>query len=106
MGENTAHLGKRKVETKNLNFDIFYKYKDKKSYLIFLISKYQLVNFQYICNIKKNKFKPKNIMKLSTCIKQTRKAAKSLKIDTNSLEITAKEEDSTTVDAQDIILLF
>lgn len=94
------------MEARNLNFDIFYKYEDEKSHLVPLIRKYRLVNIQYICDIKKNKFKSKNIMKFSTSVRRTRKAAKSLKINTNGLEIEAKEEDSTTVDAKDIIPLF
>ena len=61
---------------------------------------------QYIYDIKKNKFKSKNIMKLSTSIRYTRKAAKSLKIGTNSLEIEAKEKDCTIADAKSIIPLF
>lgn len=51
---------------------------------------YQLVDIQYISNIEKNKFKLKNIMKLSTNIRRTRKAAKSLKISINNFEIEAK----------------
>ena len=44
-------------------------------------------------------------MKLSTNVRRIRKAAKSLKIDTSSLEIEAKEEDCTIADAKGIILL-
>ena len=51
--------------------------------------------------MKKNKFKPENIMKLSTSVRRTREAAKSLKIGTNGLEIEAKE-DCTTADAKGI----
>ena len=67
--------------------------------------KYWLVDIQYICNIKKKKFKPKNIMKLSTNIRHTKKATKSLKIDTNGLKIEAKEEDCITINIKGIILL-
>lgn len=52
-----------------------------------------------------NKFKPKNIMKLSTSIRGMRKVAKNLKISTNCLEIEVKEDDYTTVDIKDIIFL-
>ncbi len=41
-------------------------------------------------------------MKLSTSVRRTREAAKSLKIGTNGLEIEAKEEDCTTADAKGI----
>ena len=44
-------------------------------------------------------------MKLSTSVRRTREAAKSLKIGTNGLEIEAKEEDCTTADAKGIISL-
>ena len=44
---------------------------------------------------KKNFFKPKNIMKLSTSIRCAKEAAKSLKIGTSGLEIEAKEVDCT-----------
>ena len=44
-------------------------------------------------------------MKLSTSVRRTREAAKSLKIGTNSLEIEAKEENCTTADAKGIIPL-
>ena len=40
-------------------------------------------------------------MQLSINIRCIKKAAKSLKIDTNSLEISAKEEDYITADAKD-----
>ena len=55
--------------------------------------------------MKKNKFKPENIMKLSTNIRYNRLVAKSLQIDINGLEIEAKEEDYTIADAKNIILL-
>ncbi len=42
-------------------------------------------------------------MKLSTSVKRTRKAAKSLKIGTSGLEIKAKEKDCTTVDDKGVI---
>lgn len=45
-------------------------------------------------------------MKLSTCIRRIREVAKSLKIDTNNLEIEAKEKDCISVDPNNIILLF
>ena len=45
-------------------------------------------------------------MKLSTSVRHTREAAKSLKIGTNNLEIEAKEEDCTIADIKSIILLF
>ena len=66
--------------------------------------KYYLVDIQYIRDIKKNKFKPKNIIKLSTSIRLTKKAAKNLKIDISGSEIEAKEENCTMADTKDIIL--
>lgn len=65
--------------------------------------KYQLVDIQYICQNKKNKFKPKNIIKLITSIRRIREVTKSLKIIINSLEIKFKEEDCTTANAKSII---
>lgn len=44
-------------------------------------------------------------MKLSTSVRPTRKAAKSLKIGTHGWEIETKEEDYTTVNAKVIIPL-
>ena len=44
-------------------------------------------------------------MKLSRSVKRIKEAAKSLKIGISGLEIEAKEEDCTTVDAKDIISL-
>ena len=67
--------------------------------------KYRSIDIQYIQDIKKNKFKPENIIKLSTSIRCTREAVKSLKISTSRLEIEAKEEDCTTADAKGIIPL-
>lgn len=68
--------------------------------------KYLLVNIQYISNIKKNKFKPENIIKLTTNIKHIKKMAKSLKISINNLEIKTKKEDCIIANTKDIILLF
>lgn len=61
---------------------------------------YRSVDIQYIRDIKKNKFKPENIMKLSTSVRRTREATKSLKIGTSGLEIETKEMDCTTADAR------
>ncbi len=66
---------------------------------------YRSVDIQYIRDFKKNKFKPENIMKLSTSVRRTREAAKSLKIGTTGLEIEAREDDCTTADAKGIIPL-
>ena len=44
-------------------------------------------------------------MKLSTSVRRTREAAKSLKIGTNGMEIEANKEDCTTADAKGIIPL-
>lgn len=66
---------------------------------------YQSVDIQYICNIKKNKLKTENIMKLSTSMRRTREVTKSLKIDGNGPEIEAKEEDCTVADEKGIIPL-
>ena len=101
MGAPTANLR----EAKNSNFGLFYDYKGEESHLIPFMHKYWLVNIQYIRDIKKNKFEPKKIIKLSTSIRHIKKAAKSLKIDTNDLEIKVKEEDCTIANAKDIILL-
>ena len=45
-------------------------------------------------------------MKLSTSVRRTKEAAKSLKIGTSGLEIDAKEGDCTTADAKSIVPLF
>ena len=93
------------AEAKTSNFGLFYKHEGKESHLVPFMREYRLVDIQYIRDIKKNKFKPENIMKLSTSVRRTREAAKSLKIGTNGLEIEAKEEDCTTADAKGIIPL-
>lgn len=68
--------------------------------------KYQLIYIQYIYNIKKNKFKLKNILKLNINIKYIRKATKSLKISTNNLENEIIEKNYIIKDAKSIIFLF
>lgn len=89
-----------------MNFGLFYEHKDEEYHLVsFMHMKYWLVDIQYIGNIKKNKFKLENIIKLSTNVRRIRKAAKSFKISTNVLEIKAKEENCTTADKKDIISL-
>lgn len=93
-------------ERKSLNFGLFYKHKSEKSHLVFLICKYCLINIQYICNVKKNNFKPKNIIKLSISICQIKKAPKNLKIGIGNLEIETKEENYKIADVKGIIPLF
>lgn len=63
---------------KNSNFGLFYKYESEKSYLIFFIGKYKLIDIQYISNFKQNKFKLKNIIKFNISIKCTKKADKNV----------------------------
>lgn len=92
-------------EAKNSNFGFFYEHKGEESHLVPLMREYRSVDIQYIRDIKKNKFKPENVMKLSTSVRRTREAAKSLKIGSNGLEIKAKKEDCTIADAKGIILL-
>ena len=92
-------------EARNSNFGSFYEHEGEESHLVPLMREYRSVDIQYIRNIKKNKFKPENIMKLSTSVRHTREAAKSLKIGTSGLEIEAKEEDCTTADGKGIIPL-
>lgn len=90
---------------KRSNFGLIYKYKSEKSYLVRLIRGYCLVDIQYIYSIKKNKFNPKNIMKLSNSISRTKSKTKHLQIRTGGFKMKAKEEDYTTPDAKDIIPL-
>ncbi len=45
-------------------------------------------------------------MKLSTCLRQTEKATENLKLNTNRLEIEAKEKNCTTLDVEEIIFFF
>ena len=92
-------------EARTSNFGLFYEHEGEESHFVPLMHEYRSVDTQYIRDIKKNKFKPKNIMKLSTSMRHTREAAKSLKIGTSGLEIEAKEENCTTADAKGIILL-
>lgn len=92
-------------EARNSNFGLFYEHKGEESHLVPLMREYRSVDIQYIRDIKRNKFKPEKIMKLSTSVRRTREAAKSLKIGTSGLEIEAKEEDCTTADAKGIIPL-
>ena len=54
--------------------------------------------------MKKNKFKPENIIKLCTSVTHAKEVAKSRRIVTRGLEIEAKEEDYTTANAKSIIL--
>ena len=90
---------------KDIKLWVVYKHESEESHLFPFMRKYRLVNIQYIRNIKKNKFKPENIMKLSSSVRRTREVAKSLKIGTSSLEIEAKEEDCTNTDTKSIIPL-
>ncbi len=66
---------------------------------------YCSIDIQYIWDTKKNKFKPENIIKLSTSVRRTRETIKNFKPGTNWLEIEAKEENCTTLDAKRIIPL-
>ena len=93
------------TEARTSNFGLFYEHEGEESHLVPLMREYRSVDIQYIWDIKKNKFKPENIMKLSTSVRRTREAAKSLKIGFNGLEIEAKEEDCTISDAKGIIPL-
>ncbi len=51
---------------------------------------YRSIDIQYIWDIKKNEFQPKNIMKPSNSVKCKNKAGKNLIIGTNCLEVEAK----------------
>lgn len=106
MEKTVANSGVIRVKVKNSNFDMFYKHEGEKSHLVSFIYKYQLIDIQYICNIKKNKFKLENIMKLSTSIRYIREVAKSLKNDTNGLKIEAKKKDYMIVNAKNSISFF
>ena len=101
VGEPTANPR----EARNSNFGLFYEHEGEESHLVPLMREYRSVDIQYIRDIKRNKFKPENIMKLSTSVRRTKEAAKSLMIGTSGLEIEAKEEDCTTADAKGIIPL-
>ena len=92
-------------EARTSNFRLFYEHKREESHLIPFMRKYRFVNIQYIRDIKKNKFKLGNIMKLSTSIRRIRKAVKSPRFGTSGLEIEAKEEEYTTTDVKSIIPL-
>ena len=89
---------------KNSIFDLLYTYEGEKSHLVVFMHKDQLMDIQYIRNIKKNKSKSKNIMKLNKSLRRTSKAAKSLEIGTNGQKIDDKW-DCTTKDAKSIIIL-
>lgn len=58
---------------------------------------------QYICDIKKNKLKPENIMKFSIIVRRTGEISKSLRIGTNGLEIEVKDKNYTIADTKNII---
>lgn len=90
---------------KNSNFSLIYKYKNEKSHLISFIQKYLLKNIQYICDIKKNKFKSENIIKLNNSIRYIRKAARSLKISISNLKIKAKKKDYIFSNIKNIIFI-
>lgn len=56
-------------------------------------------------DIKKNKIKLKNIIKLGDSLKCIKKTVTSLEIDSNNHDIEAKKQDYTTIDAKNIISL-
>ena len=58
------------VEARNSNFWLFYEHEGEKSHFVSLMREYQSVDIQYIRDIKKNKFKPENIMKLSSSVRR------------------------------------
>ena len=93
------------TETRTSNFGSFYEHKDEKSHLVPHMREYRFVDIRYTRDIMKNKFKPENIMKLSTSIRRIREVAKTLKIGTSSLKTKAKDEDCATANAKCIILL-
>lgn len=64
-----------------------------------------MIDIKYIWNIKKNKFKLENFIKLNISIKYIKKAARNLKIDINGFKIKAKEEYFITVNAKKNISL-
>lgn len=84
---------------------MFYEHNAEESHLVSLVCKYWSIDIQYIRDIKKNKFKLENIMKLITNVRCSRETAKNLKIATNGLEIKAKEDDCTIAEANSIISL-
>ena len=53
------------AEAKTSNFGLFYEHEGEESHLVPLMREYGSVDIQYIRDIKKNKFKPENIMKLN-----------------------------------------
>ena len=87
------------------NFGQFYEHQGEESHYLLFMREYRSVDIQYIRDIKKNKFKPENIMKLSTSVRQTQEATKNLKLGINGLKIEAKEEDCITLDVKRIIPL-
>lgn len=88
------------TEARNSNFRFFYEHEGEESHLVPIMREYRLVDIQYNCAIKKNKFKPENIMMLSTSVRCTGEVVKSLKIGNIGLEIEAKEADCTTAGAK------
>ena len=93
------------TEARTSNFGLFYEHEGEESHFVPLMREYRSLDIQYSRDIKKNKFKPENIMKLSISMSWTREVSKSLKIGSNGLVIEAKEEDCTIADAKGIILL-
>ncbi len=71
---------------------------------IFFIRHYCSLDIQFIWNIMKDKFKSKNILKLSTSVGQTKEATKNLKLGINRLKIGAKKENWTILNAKRNIL--
>lgn len=65
--------------------------------------KYLMIDIKYIWNIKKNKLKLENLIKLSISIKYIKKAARNLKIGISGFKIKAKEEYFITVNAKNNI---
>ncbi len=63
------------------------------------------MDIKYIPNMKKNKFKVENTMKLSINVRQIIKSTKIFTPAINSLKIEPKEEDFITLNIKNIILL-
>ena len=83
---NIAQISLEKAKTaghltSNSNFYQLYKHQGKKSQFTSFIFSYYSVDNQYKRNIKKNKYKPENIKKLSISMRQIMKSSKNPSLD-------------------------
>ena len=86
-------------------FGQFFEQQGGKEHFLPFMQEFRSIDIQHIRDIKRNKFKPGNIVKLSTSIRRTGEIAKNVKLDLSGLKIETREEDCTVADAKSIVSL-